>query len=98
IFSNLLLQENWRVRFDGCQELLTLLSGPVSLPALLPHLPQLLQILETLRHDSNFQVVNASLQVINTVIKVLGPSITPHVPALLWCVVRHVGDPRVMVR
>ena len=83
---------------EGCEELQVLLSGPITVQALLPHLPDLLSLLETLRHDASFQVVNSSLQVIDALIGVLGTTLSSHLPGLLWSIVRHVGDPRVVVR
>lgn len=75
-----------------------LLTGPVTVQALLPHLPDLLSLLETLRYDLSFQVVNSSLQVINALIGVLGSALPDQLPAILWSIVKHVGDPRVVVR
>ena len=98
LICSFLLQDDWRQRVSGCEELKALLSGPISIQALLPHLPDLLSLLEALRNDSSYQVVSASLNVINALIGVLGTSLHNNLPSLLWSIVRHVGDPRLVVR
>ncbi|XP_042889345.1 uncharacterized protein LOC122264468 [Penaeus japonicus] len=92
-------KRDWKTRSEGCEQLRELVRNMDDITALLPHLPHFLVLLDTLIDDSNFRISMTVLDIYRLLIDKLQPSKLPaYLRQIVVSVMKHVGDPKVVVR
>ena len=93
------LQEDWKTRAEGCEELRGVVKGLSEAGDLLPYLPPFLQLLDSLFDDNNFRISLTVLEIFRLLLDLLDKeTLLEHLRQLVHAVRKHVGDSKVVVR
>ncbi len=95
---NRLGEGDFRLRAQAVEELKGIVNDLENPEPLAPHLLQFISFLNNLLDDSNFKISTVTLEILGSLVQLLGMQVKPHVKPIVLALTKRMGDNKIVIR